>query len=562
MFGERTSWQPTLAAVILCLVAGTTSHGLLAGENGQDALDRAVQLKLSAETLSDLGEVISLCEKALAQGLDKESKQFAEALLSATRIERGLRVVKESFSGRRLDPQWPEYRRVALEDLERGVALDPQQPQAWLAIARLNLLPGGNVARALEALDQAVKYSGEEPALRIRALLLRSGLRNDAKQKLADLDQILKIDPKNIEALRLRGAVLADQEQYKKALADFDAVLAQEPDDAATLHARGMVLAELERYEEALEAFEKARRLAPGAASPLIEEARIRGLQSDFEKGIALLNEACKLQPTNPVVFVLRGSMYAELEQNDKALADANRALELRADFVPAMRLRAVLLLRTEKIDEAITQLEKLRQASADDLNVAMQLGILYSVTKQPRRAIEVLSEVLEKQTDEATAWAARANAYLSIGKHAEAIADFEKALELDPENINVLNNFAWVLATSPDDALRDGRRAIELATKACELTEYKADYILSTLAAGYAEVGDFDTAIKWSKKAVEVADPENKDQLAKELESYRQKKPWRERQETPEKENPPQEQQPSKPHEPAAKNAPKGQND
>ena len=48
------------------------------------------------------------------------------------------------------------------------------------------------------------------------------------------------------------------------------------------------------------------------------------------------------------------------------------------------------------------------------------------------------------------------------------------------------------MLATSPDAKLRNGRRAIELATRACELTKYKAAYILSTLAAAYAETGDF----------------------------------------------------------------------
>ena len=66
------------------------------------------------------------------------------------------------------------------------------------------------------------------------------------------------------------------------------------------------------------------------------------------------------------------------------------------------------------------------------------------------------------------------------------------------------------MLATSPDDKLRNGSRAIELATKAAELTEYKAAYILSTLAAAYAETGDFQTAIKWSSKAVEIGDKEH----------------------------------------------------
>ncbi len=133
-----------------------------------------------------------------------------------------------------------------------------------------------------------------------------------------------------------------------------------------------------------------------------------------------------------------------------------------------------------------------------------------------------------------------RADAYLSIGKQAEAIVDYELAYSVDPEDDGVLNNLAWVLATSPKDKLRDATRAIQLATKACEMTEYRQAHILSTLAAAFAEAGDFDKAVEWSTKAVELGKAEAieqknieiEDQLQQELENYQQKKPWRELQE------------------------------
>jgi tetratricopeptide (TPR) repeat protein len=139
-----------------------------------------------------------------------------------------------------------------------------------------------------------------------------------------------------------------------------------------------------------------------------------------------------------------------------------------------------------------------------------------------------------------------RADANLNIGKQAEAIADFDKALAQKDDDQSLLNNFAWVLATSPEDNLRDGQRALKLATKAAEGTGYEIPHILSTLAAAYAETGDFDNAVKWSEKSVELAQKEvdeakpeddkskletDRDQLKKELESYQNKKPVRERQ-------------------------------
>ena len=92
------------------------------------------------------------------------------------------------------------------------------------------------------------------------------------------------------------------------------------------------------------------------------------------------------------------------------------------------------------------------------------------------------------------------------------------------------IRDSAWVLATSPDESVRDGERAVELATKAAELTEFELPHILSTLASGYAEMGDFEKAREWAEKAVNLSeDEEQKKGLNEELERYKLDKPWRE---------------------------------
>jgi Tfp pilus assembly protein PilF len=144
---------------------------------------------------------------------------------------------------------------------------------------------------------------------------------------------------------------------------------------------------------------------------------------------------------------------------------------------------------------------------------------------------------VIELDPDNYRALRFRGDAYLRIGKHAEAVADFDKALKLRDDDDGLLNNFAWVLATSPKDDVRDGKRALDLATKAAEKTTYNVPHILSTLAAAYAETGDFETAKKWSQKAVELGeDEETKKQLSAELKSYEEGKPVRELQEDEDK--------------------------
>ena len=188
-----------------------------------------------------------------------------------------------------------------------------------------------------------------------------------------------------------------------------------------------------------------------------------------------------------------------------------------------------------------------------------MQLASYYQMDNRPRLAIRLLDELVRKDAEDWRALRLRGDAKLSISEHKDAIKDYEVAVEIVERNKEVpesdqasdidysglLNNLAWVLATSPKDDLRDGEKSVELGLKACEATKYEAAHILSTLAVGYAEAGDFENARKWSTKAVEVEkkDPSEDDeqlkQLQAELDSYQQDKPWREEQETEENDDP-----------------------
>jgi len=77
---------------------------------------------------------------------------------------------------------------------------------------------------------------------------------------------------------------------------------------------------------------------------------------------------------------------------------------------------------------------------------------------------------------------------------------------------------------------LRDGKRAVELATRVCELTEWKYANPLDTLAAAYAEVGDFDKAVEWQEKASKLyTDADDRKKGEDRLKLYQQRKPYRE---------------------------------
>lgn len=197
--------------------------------------------------------------------------------------------------------------------------------------------------------------------------------------------------------------------------------------------------------------------------------------------------------------------------------------------------LRSSIAAAAGEFDKAIQQLQRLLRRDPGNVELKLQIAVLYQANQRPRKAIEIYNGLLEENPEQIDALRSRGDALLGVGDHAAAVADYEKALELDPTSSGVLNNLAWVLATSTFDELRDGTRALEFALKACEETKYQESHIVSTLASAYAEIGDFEKAIEWSTKAVELEEAQGGgeviEQLRSELKSYQDGKPWRERQ-------------------------------
>ena len=523
---SRIVRSSVVAVLLILVVAGGRAR---AQNEGQEDLDRATEVKLSAKSVNDLGEVVRLLESALKKGLDQGNTKFANSLLASTLIQRGSAVTRMLLLTSPDSAKFAEYRKTALADLEKGVQLNPEQPQALYFIARLNLIAGGDAKRAGEALRQAIDLSTEQPPLRAKALMLRASVEKDPQKKMADLDEAVRIVPDDDAVRRVRGLLRANMGKLEESLADLDKAIELAPKQLPNYEAKAMVLVRMKKYDEALISLDKAHELSPGSIRPLLQKAQIHGLQSNLDAALHELNRALAMNPNSADVLLLRAGVHRENDDLEKALADADQALKLKPKLAAAMRLRAVILTDAGKPGEAIAQLEKLRQSDPKDLLGMLQLGMLYISQDKHGQAVDAYAAVLAQIPQERLALRGRGDALLNLGKHRKAIADYETLIKLVPKDPGTLNNLAWVLATSPREKLRDGKRALELATKACELTNYRAGHILSTLAAAHAELGDFQAAVKWVEKGLEVAKESEKDPLGKELESYRAGKPWRE---------------------------------
>ena len=117
-------------------------------------------------------------------------------------------------------------------------------------------------------------------------------------------------------------------------------------------------------------------------------------------------------------------------------------------------------------------------------------------------------------------------------GQFDEALAQYQTVLKIDPNDVQALNNIAWLRATHPDPKFRDGVQAMILARRAVELTPDNPE-ILDTLAAAYAEAGRFPEAVETARKALDLAARQKKlelvDALKTELLLYKSGTPFRE---------------------------------
>jgi len=178
------------------------------------------------------------------------------------------------------------------------------------------------------------------------------------------------------------------------------------------------------------------------------------------------------------------------------------------------------------KAAEAWIHFENSLRINRHQPELLSSVGFFYLESGRMDAARAHFEEALEMEPNFADAHYNLGNLYLELGEASGALTHYQRALETKPDDIQTLNNRAWILATWPNPSVRDGPKAVALAEHADSLTSRKNQVVAATLAAAYAETGRFPEAVRAAERALRLAASEGRETRAlsirEQLETYK----------------------------------------
>lgn len=357
------------------------------------------------------------------------------------------------------------------------------------------------------------------------------------QEALMHLDEALKLQPRSPLVLNDKGEILYDQGENEAAASEFKAALALRPDFAPAHENLGKVLLALGKPEEAETQFRTAVKYDPVSSVNHVNLGLCLAQERQLHDAIAQYQAALKLTPDCNAENAWGSALESE-GQLDQAIEHYRKALKINPDYADAQCNLGAILTDQGKYDEAIQLLQSalkskpdfaeahynlgnaligkgqtyeaaLQYAEAvrlkpDYMEAHFNLGNVFFQQKQWSRALEQFAVAARLQPNFAGTQIRMAMVWEHMGNGRKAATHYRAALRIEPQSIISLQGLAWILATDPDPTVRNGTEAVHLALTAVKQGTNPS--VWDTLAAAYAEVGQFSEALSASQKAINLA--------------------------------------------------------
>ena len=374
-----------------------------------------------------------------------------------------------------------EY-EAAAKQWEKAIEMEPDDSGAHYGLGQTMFLAGrvDDAIAQYRASLQLDPHSAEAH----NGLGTALGQAGKTAESIEQFHLALDDKPEYAEAHNNLGSVLFAEHQLGEAEIEFKSAIEADEDLAQAHNNLGSVFAAEGKGEEALGEYRKAIAINPGHAPAYNNLGLALATKGDLDGAIANFRKAVELEPANGEAEDNLGNALMTKGEVDEAIPHFNKSLSLGTETAELHTSLGIALAKKGQLAEAIPHFERSLALSPESVVARYYLG----------------------------------KAMVMTGQGKQGLAYWKQALSKEPDNLQVLNDTAWVLATSSDPALRDSNAALPLAEHAVELTLQQEPAILGTLAAAYAEAGRFDKAVELELRAAELATRQGNARLAQSL--------------------------------------------
>lgn len=252
----------------------------------------------------------------------------------------------------------------------------------------------------------------------------------------------------------------------------------------------------------------------------------------DIDKAIIHFKEALRIEPNIAEVNTNLGVVLVEKGKFYEAIPYFAKTIQITPNDAEAYNNMGYVLYRAKRFDDAITYSKKALEIDPNNAKAYFNMADSLYEKKEYSDAIKYYLVSIKYNPANAEVHCNVSHAFIKQGNIEEAIHHLREAMQIQPNMIDAANNLAWLLAAGEDAKLRNGSEAISIILPYCQSVRpyhtYKDADILDTLAAGYAEVGNYIGAVKTAQDALNRAQSKNENDLAqriqKRLEAYKKR--------------------------------------
>lgn len=328
------------------------------------------------------------------------------------------------------------------------------------------------------------------------------------------------------------GYVYFQAGRLDDAMAQYKEALKINPNFSEAHNDLGQALLQSGDVDGAIAQFQKTLDLDPEFKDAEVNLGAALVQKGEAKEAVPHFQKVLKTDPENLGARNNLGNALLQMGRTEEAIRCYQAALEIDPASLDTCLNLGGALYQAGRPAEAIDYFQK-ALAINPSLSVAQyDIGTVLIANGRAAEAVVHFQKAVQIKPDYAEAYNSLGSALSRTGRQAEAMDQYRNALKIQPRYTAAQINLAWILATCPDAALRNGSEAVSLARQANQSSGGGDLIILRTLAAAYAEAGQFPQAITTVQQALRLAGEANAavlvERLQRQLQHYQAGLPFR----------------------------------